>query len=115
MRVRLLLTVLALTGVPTFALAAARLPSADLVAAYVRDNWADYARRIDGGDAATTLVTVKDVVCRDLRGTPDCAFKVTVRRADGAQRDQALSSSFDWTPQGGLEEVIVLRTPRRDS
>lgn len=115
MRVRMLLTALALAGVADPALAAVRLPSVEQVQAYVRDNWADYARRIDGEGSSIILVAVKDVVCRDLSGTPDCAFKVTVRRADGGQHDQALSSSFEWAPDGTLDEVIVLRPRRRPS
>jgi hypothetical protein len=93
--------------------AAVRLPSAALVQAYVRDNWPDYASRINRAgtpaDAPVALVAVKEVACRDVRGTPDCQFSVTVRLADGRERDQSLSSSFDWTSDGGIEEVIVLR------
>jgi hypothetical protein len=95
------------------ATAATRLPTADQVAAYVRENWDDYARRLDGAPASPALVAVKDVRCRDLSGTPDCAFTVTVRLADGAQHDEALASSFEWAADGGLEEVIVLRSPLR--
>jgi hypothetical protein len=118
MRVTLALVLLAtlgLTGPAGAATAPVRLPNADQVAAYVRDNWPDYVRRIDGEGATITLVEVKDVVCEDLSGTPDCAFKVTVRAADGAQRELALSSSFEWTADGQLEEVIVLRHRRRTS
>jgi hypothetical protein len=115
MRVRMILTVLALIGVSEQAVAKVRLPSARQVSAYVRDNWADYARRIDGEGSTIILVKVKDVVCRERSGVPDCAFKVVVRRADGGQHDQALSSSFEWTADGGLEEIVVLRPRRRAS
>jgi hypothetical protein len=118
MRVTIAFALLATLGLanPAGAVAAgARLPSADQVAAYVRDNWPDYARRIGGEGAAITLVAVKDVVCEDRSGTPDCAFQVTVRGADGGQRELALSSSFEWTADGRLEEVIVLHHRRRTS
>ncbi|MBO9710608.1 MAG: hypothetical protein J7521_20595 [Caulobacter sp.] len=97
------------------AVAAARLPTADQVAAYVRENWDDYARRLDGAPASPTLLAVKDVRCRDLSGAPDCAFTVTVRLADGVRRDQVLASSFEWAPDGSLEEVVVLRSPLRST
>ena len=118
MRVTLALALLATLGLaePAGAVAAAaRLPSAEQVSAYVRDNWPDYARRIGGEGAAITLVAVKDVACEDVAGTPDCTIQLTVREADGSQREQVLSSSFEWTADGLIEEVIVLRHRRRTS
>lgn len=115
MRVPIFLALFAALGLAGSASASVRLPTSDQVAAYVRDNWADYAPRIEGQAAPVALVAVRSVVCRDLAGTPDCAFQVTVRLADGRERDHALSSSFEWTPEGALEEVIVLRPRRRMS
>jgi hypothetical protein len=116
------LLVAALAGAPALAAPKpdsrpSRLPAVDQVAAYVRDNWADYARRIDvpADTPPPALETVQDVACRNTTGTPECAITVSVRLADGSVRDETLTSSFEWAEDGQIEEVVVLRPRRRTS
>lgn len=95
----------------------AALPTAAQVEAYVRDHWASYERRVAGfappHEDRSTLVSVRTLGCDDYFGTPECRFAVVARFADGREREETLSSTFDWLPDGSLREVIVLVHERR--
>lgn len=94
-----------------------RMPTADQVAAYVRDSWRnEYAlrfSRLSGESREADLLSVKDVTCRDYFGRPDCSFLITAGLADGRERSLPMSATFEWTREGSLEEVIVLIHERK--
>lgn len=92
---------------------AVRMPTEQQVQDYVAANWSGYAprfARLSGQpwDTVSILDDVRNINCRDYYGFADCTFDLTAHSEGASGATILMSSTFEWTTQGQIKEVLVL-------
>lgn len=104
------LAALALSSCATAQPGPSTLPSDAEVVTYVTTNWNYYSGRFawlsDRREASSTLLSVKDVECREDAGHAKCAFVAEARFEDGRILRQPMDSAFGRQADGSIEMLI---------